>query len=111
MSIVKDHPTQTLGELNASAAVTVEDADEMSIAITGTWSGTITFQVSSDNETWFDIALHKSDEVDKKQAAKTTTTNGLFFHETGAFKNVRARMTSYTSGSATVKFVTTRLGV
>lgn len=111
MSIVKDHPTQTLGALNASAAVTVEDADEISVSITGTWSGTITFQVSNDNETWFDITLHKSDDADKKAATKTTTTNGFFYHETGAFKQVRTRMTSYTSGTATIKYVTTRFGV
>ena len=111
MSIVKDHPAQTLGALNATAAVTTEDADEISISVTGTWVGTITFQVSNDNETWFDITLYKSDEVDKKSATKSTTSNGLFYHPTGAFKQVRARMTSYTSGSASIKYVTTRFGV
>ena len=111
MSLVKDHPTQTLGALDATAAVTTEDADEISISVTGTWVGTITFQVTNDNENWFDITLHHSEDADKKAATKTTTSNGLFYHPTGAFKQVRSRMTSYTSGTATIKYVTTRFGV
>ena len=111
MSVVKDHPVGSLGALDAVYEVGVEDADEFAIAINGTWVGTITFQVSLDGTNWYNIALHDSNQADKKQASITTTANGLFFHESAAFMRLRCKMTAYTSGTATVKFVTTRMGV
>lgn len=111
MAVVKDRPVGTLGALNATHDVGVEDADSFSLSITGTWVGTITFQVSNDNENWFNLAINNSNEIDKKQATVSTTANGLFYHEAGAFKQIRCKMTAYTSGSATIKCVTTRNGV
>lgn len=109
--LVKNPAASTVGALNATAAVTVEDADSFAVAITGTFSGTITFEATADNTNWFSIAIIKSDAADRKSGVATTTTTGLWFHENFGLLQVRARMSTYTSGTATVKFVTMRMGI
>ena len=111
MSVVDDPVASTLGALDAVTAVTVEDADFISVGISGTWVGTISFEATIDNTNWYTLTVHSSSATDKKAAVSSTTANGLFFHDLYAFKQIRARMSAYTSGTATVKFFTTRSGV
>jgi len=105
-------PTKTvssLGVLNAVVDTAVDDSDYVAVQITGTWSGTVTFQASLDGTAWNNVTLHKSDEVDKHESTATTTSNALFYHETFGVTNFRVKMTSYTSGTATVTVVTKRI--
>jgi len=76
--LVKNPAVSTVGALNATAAVTVEDADSFAVAITGTFSGTITFEATADNTNWFSMAIIKSDSADRKAGTATTTSTGLW---------------------------------
>jgi hypothetical protein len=68
--------------------------------ITGTWSGTITFQVSNDNTNWNGLGVVTSGGVNS--LTQTTTVNGAFFTALAGFNFVRIRFTTYTSGTANV---------
>ena len=71
----------------------------LSLQIDGTWSGTLSFQGSNDNTTWFATGL--VDVTDTVITNRTvTTTNRLVYGPTNC-KYVRVRMTAYSSGSAT----------
>ncbi len=73
------------------------------IQITGTWSGTITFQASVNNTTFTAINVIPATSP---TAVSTTTGNGLWSASIGGLSTVRAVFTSYVSGSANVAFRT-----
>lgn len=69
------------------------------LQITGTWTGTITFEASADGVAWTAVSMI----VQSTSALATTTTaNGLFILDNPGYSWVRARMSSYTSGTAQV---------
>jgi hypothetical protein len=72
----------------------------INLQVTGTWVGTITFQVSNDNTNWNSLALFSAASTTNMTA--TPTTNGAFFGSLGGFIYVRIRFTGYTSGTASV---------
>ena len=77
----------------------VSNYTEAEVQLTGTWVGTVTFQGSNDNVNY--VSVQARAIGDTTQAPVTSTTgNGLFRVALG-FKFFRARMTAYTSGSAT----------
>lgn len=65
--------------------------------ITGTWSGTITFQASMDGANWFNILVNRPDST--QNAFGTATANNIYSAALPG-RYFRARMTSYTSGTA-----------
>lgn len=109
--LVKNQAAANIGALNAAVAATIEDADTFTIAVSGTFSGTITFEGTPDNTNWYTLALVKSDTADRKSGTGTTTTTGLWFHENYGLLQVRARMSTYGSGAATIKINTARQGI
>ena len=67
--------------------------------ITGTWVGTITFEASLDGTTWTGInAVSASTSTPQT----TTTVNGLYRLTPGGLQQIRANMSAFTSGTATV---------
>ena len=67
--------------------------------ITGTWVGTITFEASLDGTTWTGInAVSASTSTPQT----TTTVNGLYRLTPGGLQQIRAIMSAFTSGTATV---------
>lgn len=85
----------------AEDAVTAECHGDSSVAVvlTGTWSGTVTPEVTIDNVTWVATAfLNKNTDA----RAATVTANGsyLILHTEGCL-GARVRMSAYTSGTAT----------
>lgn len=68
--------------------------------ITGTWVGTISFQVSNDNTNWNSLSVMVS--TIGTSFSSNTTSNGCWFGSLGGFNFVRVRFTAYTSGTATV---------
>lgn len=90
----------TLGSLNAVYQPTVLGYNCISFVASGTWVGTITPSVSSDGSTY--VAAHVY-SVDNMTSQPTFTTNGTFImFFTGAMNKVQLKMTSYTSGTATI---------
>jgi hypothetical protein len=71
----------------------------ISVDIAGTWSGTISFQGRSQTGIWYSIASYSPDNVGT--FVLNTTSNGHFNIPTLGFDQIRIRMTSYASGTAT----------
>lgn len=75
------------------------NAASASIALTGTWSATLQFEVSVDNLSWFSIANSSS--------ATSTTSTGLNTFTLSGQQFLRVRCSAYTSGSIAVAMVGT----
>ena len=69
------------------------------IIISGTWTGTISFEGSLDNTTFVPIFAQ---QVDDTKLAATTTTNGQFLVNTSGMVAVRVIMSAFTSGQADI---------
>jgi hypothetical protein len=83
-------------------AISMDGYDRVSLHVTGTFVGTVTFEGTIDDTNWFAVGLKTSADG----AAVTTATAA------GAFKlpadgpvlsQLRANVTAYTSGAITVK--------
>ena len=69
----------------------------LSLQLTGTWVGTVTFQGSNDNGTFDDVVSQDMGEQTSPYSESTTTT-GIYKIPT-AFNFLRVRVTAYTSGT------------
>lgn len=85
----------------AAQVVTLALAGQSAAAaqITGTWVGTITFEASLDGTTW--TALNAV-SASTSSPQTTTTVNGLYRLTPGGLQQIRANMSAFTSGSASV---------
>ena len=92
----------TLAALDAVVGTNIEAADHVVVQVTGTWVGTITFEISIDGTTYVAQACKKSAEVNATTLATTRTDNGIAAVQTIGVPWFRVRMSSYTSGTATV---------
>lgn len=70
----------------------------LSLQVTGTWTGTLTFQCSNDNVNWSSMVLTTTVPTTTNYSFQTTI-NGFF---TGpiSFRYLRVRMTAYTSNTS-----------
>lgn len=71
----------------------------ISFQITGTWTGTITFEATVDGFTW---VAFKVTNATNGASASTATSNGLYSAGCAGFRQARARMSAFTSGIAFV---------
>ena len=71
----------------------------LAFQVTGTFSATVNFEATIDGSTW--VALSVWDTPTNTRAT-TATAAGLFYVAVGALSQVRARISSYASGSVTV---------
>jgi hypothetical protein len=69
--------------------------------LSGTWVGTITFQVSLDNTNWTSLACLNSASISGSFAV-STTSNATYFASLVGYQFFRIRFTAYTSGTASV---------
>jgi len=114
MAIIPATITGTLG--GAAAYVefpNVDDADTLAIQVTGTWAGTISFEASAIVEgatpTYTTFTLVSGAQTSHITAVASTTTNGLFIHETYGIPYFRVVMSSYTSGTANITGIFSRI--
>lgn len=85
---------------NACAVFGVGETAALAIDVSGTWSGTLTFEGSVDGSTnWRTIVVTL---VDTGATATTTTANGTFTVPNVGFGKVRLRAGTFASGSASV---------
>jgi hypothetical protein len=94
--------TGTLGVLNAAVEVGISEADIISVQVSGTWVGTITFSASLNGTDYLPFGMHTIGRANNYDQQTTTTISGIFTHETHALPFLRVQMTSYTSGTATI---------
>lgn len=72
------------------------------LQVTGTWAGTITFEVTLDGTNWVTATLLDISSTSRVHK-DTTTANGLFSaDEYAGCLYLRARISTYTSGAVTV---------
>ena len=91
----------TMAALNATVALNTGGQGTSIFEITGVWVGTITFEGSNNNFTTVQ-AITAIYLGGVQTQSSTTTINGYFSVVTAGFAKVRANMTAYTSGTATV---------
>lgn len=70
----------------------------VSVQLTGTWTGTVTWEASNDNSNWASIALINTTSTGGG-AATTATGNGTYHGPKGAFLYFRARFSTASSGT------------
>ena len=66
--------------------------------LTGTWAGTVTFQVSNDNTNWVNTRAQNAGDLSGPYIA-TTTANGVFIAQLPGYQFFRLRFTTATSGT------------
>lgn len=87
------------GSLNADlvASTDVSAYKWFSLQVTGTWSGTLTFQACNDNSNFVNIYVYQLNNVTNYTFAYTANA---IYTASIAFRYLRVRMTSYSSGTA-----------
>ena len=70
------------------------------LQITGTWTGTVTFQGTINGSTWVSVLAVPSDST---TAVTTTTANGIWRIDAAGYQAVRANFTTPTSGTVVVR--------
>lgn len=91
--------SRVLNGLNSQVSVSMASAESVGIVITGTFSGTITFEASVDGVTWascFAMPIAATAPVSSATAA------GTWIASLGGMAFFRARCSAYTSGQPTV---------
>jgi hypothetical protein len=91
-------PESELGE-DILGSLDVTEYKFVSLQLTGTWEGVVTFQGSNDNGTFYDIVGQDVTSLTSPYSA-ATSVNGLFKIPV-LYKWFRARVTTYTSGTVT----------
>lgn len=89
----------SLTAADVSVALEVRGYARAGIQLTGTFTGTVTFEATIDGNTWVAFNMTPSNSGTD---ASTSTAAGAWRKDCGGFAAVRARMSSYTSGTAIV---------
>jgi len=106
MKVNQDYTGTTLDALNEGVVVTVADADVVTFDVTGTFTGTLTLQVSVDGTTYVTTT---GLNVGSNSLVTTLTSAGVArLTNCQGFETARLRFTAYTDGSALVKWQTAR---
>lgn len=102
-------PVGPAAQLNVTGSASASNTDLISVAcdayrsvnfqITGTWSGTIAYQVSNDNTNWsaINVIIANGSSV-----IASSTGNTIAYSALNGFQYFRVRFTSYTSGTASI---------
>lgn len=96
---VAEQASLSAGSLNADLVPSTDVSlyRWASLQITGTWSGTISFQGSNDNSNFNSVSVNNLGSA--VSLVQTTTSNNIFAIPI-SYKYLRIRMTSYSSGTA-----------
>jgi hypothetical protein len=98
----------TINAINGLISVASNGCSHVVASITGTWSGTISFQGSIDGSAWIDIPAYPiissmgSNPASVAMGQEDTTTNGYFDVNAFGYANVRVIAVSWSSGTATI---------
>jgi hypothetical protein len=103
-------PVGTAAQLNVTGSASANNTDLISTAcdtyrsiavqITGTFVGTLSFQVSNDNTNWAAVVAKSAGDT-AGSFINSTTTPQLVVATLNGYQYFRLRFTSYTSGTAT----------
>lgn len=99
---------------------TVEDANtvdvsqrtDVAVHLTGTWAGTVTFEVSIDGTNWVSLAMLATTQTANATRVASATANGMFVADVTPYKKFRARYSTDTSGTVVCRiYRATRGGI
>jgi hypothetical protein len=102
MSLVPSIESATLNAAEEALTLTALTADSVVLQVTGTFTGTITFEASVDGTNYVAIAMKASTQTTATTLVTTATAAGVFSLNIQGLPNFRARMSAYTSGDAVV---------
>ena len=94
--------TGTLGALNATLNLPINDVSSAYALISGTWVGTIQFQGSVNGSTFVPLNAVQGGLSNTYTTAGFTSNGGVRIAVPAGFTSIQAIMTAYTSGTATV---------
>lgn len=90
--------TQTLSAAATGAAQDVGVNADIGVQMSGTWSGTMTFQATVDKTTWTDIRARRMNGLHES----FTTANGQWVIPASGYQQVRVYSTALASGTVTI---------
>lgn len=102
--------TGTLGALNATVNLPINDKSSAYALISGTWVGTIQFQGSVDGSTFVPLEAVQGGPTNAYTTAGFTSNGGVRIAIAAGFVAIQAKMIAYTSGTATV-IINTSAGI
>lgn len=88
----------TLAVVNDAVVMPSLNCGAVGFQLAGIWAGTVTFEATLDGVNW--VAVN-ADPVPTGTAATTAAANGIYVVPCSGFSQVRARLSTATSGSAT----------
>lgn len=97
----------TIGALNATFALTIHGCSSTLLVLSGTWVGSVQIQgLAPDGATWSNLSTQPVPAGSGTFSTALLTTNGVYRILAPAdYTQIRALMSAYTSGTATVYFV------
>ena len=98
--IVDISTTGALTAVSQVVALSLNGQSAGTASITGTWVGTITWEGTIDSVNYFPI---NAVSASTSSPQTTTTVNGLYRITPGGLTQMRANMSAFTSGSASIK--------
>lgn len=96
--------SQTITANAQSRTFNTRGTEQLGITLTGTWTGTVTFEYTTDGTNW----TADSTGVDANTLTQTTgvtTANGTWFFDSSSTTQYRVRSTAWTSGTLNINFV------
>jgi hypothetical protein len=101
--------TGTLAALNDVVTADVSDCDEAAWSIVGTWTGTISFEVTNNGTDW--TLLFSLNAATGVAVSTTTTINAAWINRNlAASRSIRIRLSTLGTGSGDVALTVGRLG-
>jgi hypothetical protein len=88
-----------LSTTNAYTDVFTSGASGVAVQVGGTFSGTVSFQASVDGANFLPVLMMPANST---TAVTSSTTGNVFTATLNGIRVLRAKMTTYTSGTATV---------
>jgi len=96
---VSAQSTGACAAASSCAVFQIGSSPSVTLQVSGTFSGTLTFEATSDGTNWNTATLTKMSD---NSAVTSTTSTGQFTFSNGGALQVRARATAWTSGTANV---------
>lgn len=93
------YPSTAIAAVNQEVIAEVTNRGAVGVQVTGTWTGTLSFQISVDGNTWQTGNVSASNGT---TAVTTATANGVWAGSIAGFRFFKVKATAWTSGTAQV---------
>lgn len=97
--------SNSLAALNDAATITVDAYASATIQVTGTYSGSLTFEGTIDGTNWVTIPFYLVSASGSNAFTTINSGTGMYVSNIGGLHQFRVRMSAYTSGAAVVSIV------